>query len=145
LRLGDAELPCKLALAHAVHDPEVHDLGFLAADASEVCNHLVQVDVALVVGFDHIVDHVVAVRAFDAGREVHQQAGLLRGVVKRSPLCPILRDEQATDELLDLRVARRDLLEVRVRGTEPALSPCRRHRCGAGEILCGCARCARAA
>jgi hypothetical protein len=61
LRLGDAELPCKLALAHAVHDSEVHDLSFLAADASEVRHHLVQVDVAFVVRLHHAVDHVVTV------------------------------------------------------------------------------------
>ena len=118
--LGNAELFSELGLAHAVHDPKIDDLGFLTGNAREVCNHLMQVDVPLVVGFDHIVDHVVPFGAADASSKVHQQAGLLRGVVERSPLCPILWDEQAAHDLLDFWVARWDLLQVRVRGTEPA-------------------------
>ena len=77
-----------------------------------------QVNVALVVLINNGVDHRAAHVVRHGCSKVHQQPWLLARVVKRPPHLPLFWNEQTTDQLLDIRVTGRNLLQVRVRGRE---------------------------
>ena len=113
----------QLALAHAVHDAKVHDLGLLAADPRDVRHHLVQVHILRVVPLDDVIDHRMPDSVRKARGPMDQQPRLLRRIVVRPPAASFLGQKQSTDQGLDLWVTGRDLLEVWTRRREPA-----RHR-----------------
>jgi hypothetical protein len=86
-------------------------LGCLAVNPCNVGHHLVKIKVVVLVALNETADYRAAHVVRHRGCEVDQKPRLLRGVVKRPPHLPFLRNEKSTYQPLDFRIPSWNLLK----------------------------------